>query len=94
MAPGEHWILVTAAMHMPRSIGAAREAGWTVLPWATDYETPADDDNPKLHWNVAQSLLVLDSAVREWLGLAIYRAAGRVAVLFPAPEPVPAKACG
>ena len=29
----EKWLIVTSAIHMPRAIGAFREAGFSVLPW-------------------------------------------------------------
>ena len=38
--PGETWLLVTSAMHMPRSIGVFRSAGWPEMqPWPVDYRT-------------------------------------------------------
>ncbi len=37
--PGERWLLVTSAWHMPRSVGIFRQAGWPVIPYPTDYET-------------------------------------------------------
>jgi uncharacterized SAM-binding protein YcdF (DUF218 family) len=85
--PGERWILVTAAMHMPRSVGVARAVGWPVIAWATDYETP--DAVSILHGRVGDGLDIIDAAVKEWIGLAAYRATGRTASLFPAPEPIP-----
>ncbi len=30
--PDDTWLLITSAMHMPRSVGVFRKAGWTVLP--------------------------------------------------------------
>jgi uncharacterized SAM-binding protein YcdF (DUF218 family) len=92
-APREVWVLVTSALHMPRSVGVARKLGWTVLPWATDYETPGPDERPALHWSLAASLTVLDAAVKEWIGLVVYDIKGRSSVLLPAPEPVPAGTC-
>ena len=42
--PGERWLLVTSAYHMPRSIGAFRKAGFAVEPYPVDWRTrgPAD----------------------------------------------------
>jgi uncharacterized SAM-binding protein YcdF (DUF218 family) len=31
--PGERWLLVTSAVHMPRAIGAFRRSGFSVEPW-------------------------------------------------------------
>lgn len=87
-APGEVWLLVTSAAHMPRAIGAFRRAGWpVVIPWPVDFRTtgaaslrgPAD---------AAEGLARLGQALHEWLGLAAYRVAGRSDALFPAPAPV------
>lgn len=82
--PGERWILVTSAMHMPRSVGIFRKLGWPVTPYPVDYRTrrnaslfgPAELDRP---------LLLLDDAVREWLGLLSYYLMDRTDALFPAP---------
>jgi uncharacterized SAM-binding protein YcdF (DUF218 family) len=82
---GERWILVTAALHMPRSIGIADRLGWTMLPWATDYETADSLTRPA--FSLASSLTVVDAAGREWLGLAVYHVLGRTQAWFPAPAP-------
>ena len=37
--PGETWLLITSASHMPRSVGVFRQAGWTVVPWPVNYRT-------------------------------------------------------
>jgi uncharacterized SAM-binding protein YcdF (DUF218 family) len=89
--PGETWVVVTSAIHMPRTIGIARALNWPLLPWPTDYKTTAAPTAPLLHWSLAQSLTIFDSAVREWIGLAVYRITGKSASWFPAPEPEPAQ---
>ena len=36
--PGEVWVLVTSAFHMPRAIASFNTAGWVdVIPWPVDY---------------------------------------------------------
>ena len=37
--PGERWLLVTSAFHMPRSIGAFRNAGFDVEAYPVDWRT-------------------------------------------------------
>jgi uncharacterized SAM-binding protein YcdF (DUF218 family) len=37
--PGETWVLVTSASHMPRAVGCFRRIDWTVLPYPVDYWT-------------------------------------------------------
>lgn len=37
--PGETWLLVTSAFHMPRSVGLFRKAGFNIVPWPADYRT-------------------------------------------------------
>ena len=37
--PGETWLLVTSASHMPRSVGVFRQIGWEVVPWPVDHRT-------------------------------------------------------
>ncbi len=83
-APGERWILVTSAMHMPRSVGIFRAVGWEVIPYPVDYRT-RHDAKPYLRFEFAHNLVILDDAVREWIGLAAYRLMGRTGELFPAP---------
>src|SRR5690606_34882032 len=42
--PGDTWLLVTSAWHMPRAVGAFRQAGFDVVPWPADYRTRGADD--------------------------------------------------
>lgn len=37
--PGERWLLVTSAWHMPRAIGCFRQAGFAVIAYPVDYRT-------------------------------------------------------
>ncbi len=77
-APGEGWLLVTSAMHMPRALATFRSQGWTTLvPYPVDYRTTGSA-TPGVDWDVAGTLADLDSAVREWGALEVYRRTGRI----------------
>ena len=81
--PGETWVLLTSAMHMPRSVGVFRAAGWRVLPWPVGYRTRNHLDVwvPPL----SNGFPMLDLAVHEWTGLLAYWLQGHSSALFPAP---------
>lgn len=79
--PGENWLLVTRALHMPRSIGVAHQLGWEMLPWPADYQTRADTTFSR--WSVSENLMQVDEAVHEWAGLLAYWASGRAKTLLP-----------
>lgn len=82
---GETWLLVTSAWHMPRAVGAFREAGWTgIVPWPVDYYT-LDGDWPGVVASLSAGLGLTDAAAHEWVGLASYFLKGRSSALFPAP---------
>jgi uncharacterized SAM-binding protein YcdF (DUF218 family) len=82
--PGETWLLVTSASHMPRAMGCFRAAGWQVTAWPVNYTTARD---PALwwHWPFPTRLNQAEWALREWVGLVAYRLMGRTDALFPAP---------
>jgi uncharacterized SAM-binding protein YcdF (DUF218 family) len=84
--PGERWLVVTSAWHMPRSIGVFRQAGFAVEPWPVDYRTGGLLDALRLFEAPADGLKRLDTAMREWIGLVIYRVTGRTDAVFPAPR--------
>src|SRR5947209_5869089 len=83
--PGERWLLVTSAHHMPRSIGTFRAAGFPVEALPVDYRTRGAVDLLRPFSNVGDGLRRTDTAAREWVGLAAYRLTGRTNELFPAP---------
>ncbi len=55
-APGETWLLVTSAFHMPRSMGLFRKAGFDVTPWPVDYRTTGKEGFGLAHDNPIDSL--------------------------------------
>ena len=80
--PGERWLLVTSAYHMPRSYGIFRKAGFAVEPYPVDWRVGRLLTFDPLS---AENLFRADVAVREWIGLIAYRLAGRTGELLPGP---------
>jgi uncharacterized SAM-binding protein YcdF (DUF218 family) len=83
--PGERWLLVTSAYHMPRSMAAFRAAGFPVEPYPVDWRTRGLIDALRPFASLGDGLRRTDTAVREWVGLVAYRLAGKTAELFPGP---------
>jgi uncharacterized SAM-binding protein YcdF (DUF218 family) len=83
--PGERWLLVTSAYHMPRSMGAFRKAGFAVEAYPVDYRTMGAADLWIPFDSVATGLRRTDTAAHEWFGLIAYWLMGRSSELFPAP---------
>jgi uncharacterized SAM-binding protein YcdF (DUF218 family) len=82
--PGEVWLLVTSAAHMPRSVGTFRAAGWTVLADPVGYKSfRVPEDRGRRSFG--ERLALIDTAAHEWLGLVQYRLWGRTTEVFPAP---------
>lgn len=81
--PGEVWLLVTSAVHLPRSVGCFRVVGWDVLPYPVDYQTGAPGSSGILL--ASERLSGLDAAVREVIGMIAYRLMNRTDAFFPAP---------
>ena len=70
--PGERWLLVTSASHMPRAVGTFRQNSFPVEPWPV-----YDQGNGHPAYEIAE---------HEWLGLIAYRFLGRSSAFFPAPR--------
>lgn len=83
--PGERFLLVTSAAHMPRSMGVFRKAGFDVVAYPTDYRTAFPDDALSPFGSIPAGLKRLDEGTKEWIGLAAYWLLGRTSALFPAP---------
>ncbi|MGE5505709.1 MAG: YdcF family protein [Actinomycetota bacterium] len=80
-AEGETWLLVTSAMHMPRSVGCFRAAGWPVVPYPVDYQTAGPGAGLRLSFNLGG----YGALAHEFIGLASYRLSGWTDALLPAP---------
>jgi uncharacterized SAM-binding protein YcdF (DUF218 family) len=83
--PGESWLLVTSAFHMPRSMALFRKADFDVLPWPVDYRTSGQEGVGLLRDNPADALQNTTMAIREWIGLVAYWLSGKIASPFPGP---------
>lgn len=81
--PGETWLMVTSAFHMPRAVGLFRKAGFDVTPWPSDYRTAGTEKIGPAQDNVADSLRNVSLAIREWIGLFVYWLTGRIDEFLP-----------
>jgi uncharacterized SAM-binding protein YcdF (DUF218 family) len=64
--PGERWLLVTSAFHMPRAVG------FEVIPWPVDYRTSGGDEIWRFFPRASEGLRRVDLAAKEWAGLLAY----------------------
>jgi uncharacterized SAM-binding protein YcdF (DUF218 family) len=82
--PGETWVLVTSAAHLPRAVGTFRKAGWPVIGYPVGFLTgTAAPERIRLQFD--SGLSDLQVVLREYLGLAVYYLRGRTDALFPRP---------
>lgn len=73
-APGETWVLVTSAYHMPRAVAVFRAVGWPrIVPWPTDYRTNGKVDMMPHRLDILGNLYMSHLATRELIGRAVYR---------------------
>ena len=79
--PGETWLLVTSAWHMPRSVGIFRHLGFDVIPYPVAYRTFGNERDFLQPASVIDKVIMLDYSVREWVGLLAYRLAGKTDAL-------------
>ena len=66
----EPWLLVTSAWHMPRAMAEFESVGCSVTPYPVDFRTGAS--TAWSDYALARSLLLWQTALHEWLGLAVY----------------------
>jgi uncharacterized SAM-binding protein YcdF (DUF218 family) len=83
--PGERWLLVTSAYHMPRAMAAFRLAGFPVEAYPVDWRTRGPIDFARPFELLSDGLHRTDTAFHEWLGLLAYRLTGKTTTLFPGP---------
>lgn len=83
--PGERWLLITSAMHMPRSVGIFRQVGFPVIAYPVDFRTKGNMWRLIMPRFATKALGLVDFAAHEWAGLVAYRLTGKTDALFPAP---------
>jgi uncharacterized SAM-binding protein YcdF (DUF218 family) len=66
----EPWLLVTSAWHMPRAMAEFESVGCRVTHYPVDFRTGAT--TAWTDYALARSLLLWQTALHEWLGLAVY----------------------
>jgi uncharacterized SAM-binding protein YcdF (DUF218 family) len=85
--PGQRWILVTSAFHMPRAVGVFEKAGFDLTPFPVAYFTSGNSSD---YWNCTfapiTALSLVDIAAKEWIGLTVYWLTGRSDSFFPRPK--------
>ncbi len=85
--PGERWLLVTSAFHMPRSVGLFRKAGFPVEAYPVDWRVGGRAGLFTFTNLALEGLWRTDAGMREWMGLIAYRATGKIDELLPGPVP-------
>jgi uncharacterized SAM-binding protein YcdF (DUF218 family) len=83
--PGELWLLVTSAFHMPRSIEVFRAAGFDVVAYPVDWRTRGWRDAGQPFNRLSSGLARMDVAAHEWAGLLAYWLHHRSEKLVPTP---------
>ncbi len=78
----ENWILITTSWHMPRSVGIFCKEEWPVIPYPVDHQTNKNELF-KINFSLAENLLGLKIAIKEWLGLFAYYISGKTPALLP-----------
>jgi len=82
--PGERWLLVTSAQHMPRAVGCFRRVGFPVEAYPVGWGTRKSVSlMPTIAFG--RGLAMLDFATHEWIGLVAYWLTGRTSELLPGP---------
>jgi uncharacterized SAM-binding protein YcdF (DUF218 family) len=69
--PGETWLLVTSAFHMPRAMASFERAGWRgLVAWPVDHRSGGFSAG--IGWNFSENLRLMNIAAKEYAGLVVY----------------------
>ncbi|HRY06603.1 MAG TPA: YdcF family protein [Hyphomicrobiaceae bacterium] len=83
--PGETWLIVTSAYHMPRAVGVFRKVGLDVVAYPVDFRMRGQEDLSRWFASLPAGLQRFDLAAKEWAGLLAYYMTGRSQSWFPGP---------
>jgi uncharacterized SAM-binding protein YcdF (DUF218 family) len=84
--PGERWLLVTSAYHMPRSVGLFRKADFPVEAYPVDWRVGTSAREILSFTTIAtDGFARTDTGMREWIGLLAYRLTGKTSAFLPGP---------
>jgi uncharacterized SAM-binding protein YcdF (DUF218 family) len=83
--PGERWLLITSAAHMPRAVGVFRKAGFPVEAYPVDWQSRGQFEVLRFPSHLLSGLGSLDAAAKEWVGLLAYWVTGKTSEFFPRP---------
>ena len=81
--PGQPYVLITSAYHMPRSVALFEKAGFDVVPWPVDFRTTGETGAMLDIGDATDNIDLTATAMREWIGLIAYWATGRIDSIFP-----------
>lgn len=80
----KHWLLVTSAFHMPRSVGLFRKTGLSIDPVPVGWLTRGRNDLTRLTFGL-EGLVRVNVAIREWVGLSAAWVTGQTTEFLPGP---------
>lgn len=69
------WLLVTSASHMPRAMATFSRTGWNVTAYPVDYASVVDAS--AFGYSLAGGADAWQVALREFIGLFVYRTTGK-----------------
>ena len=81
--PGETWLLVTSAWHMPRAVACFRAVKFDIVPYPVDFRTRLNARWRLVNKSSAVGLEDIDIAFHEWIGLFGYWLTGKTAAILP-----------
>ncbi len=76
--PGQTYVLITSAYHMPRSVALFEAAGFTVIPWPVDFLTTGAERFAFALVDASDNVDMATTALHEWIGLFAYWLSGRI----------------